>query len=349
MERGKLAINRAERAPYRQGVSWSLTPAVASDSWRTPEDMRLLRRLARGARALGKPRVRTAVVLVLVGVPVVGFFLLAPWIADALWFQEVGHTDVYVRMQFTKLVLGGAVGGVTLVFLVANVRAARKHTTVALGRSVAVVATVACAYIALTLGRQAMRSWQIFLLWIHSQKFGVDDPLHHKDIGYFIFTLPFHERVAAFLTLLLGIAFGVTVVLYAIGRGIALRPLRVTHAAGVHLAVLGALALLVIAWRLHLQTYAMEMRQSSPHAKQPFPGPHYTDVHVRMPGLSLLSYLAVACAGMVAAVPFIGVVNRERVGTMIVRVVCALGLLVAAALSWAPGLVQQTVVNPTSL
>ena len=322
---------------------------MASDSWRTPEDMRLLRRLARGARALGKPRVRTAVVLILIGVPVVGFFLLAPWIADALWFQEVGHTDVYVRMQFTKLVLGGAVGGVTMVFLVANVRAVGTHTTVALGRSVTVVATVACAYIALTIGRRAMRSWQVFLLWTHRQSFGVDDPLHHRDIGYFIFTLPFHERVAAFLTLLLGIAFGVTVVLYAIGRAVELRPLRVTHAAGVHLAVLGALVLLVISWRLHLQTYAMEMSQSSPRARQPFPGPHYTDVHVRMPGLSLLSYLAVACAGMVAAVPFIGVVNRERVGTMIVRVVCALALLTAAAVSWAPGLVQQTVVNPTSL
>src|SRR4051794_34183125 len=75
MERGKLAINRAERAPYRQGVSWSLTPAVASDSWRTPEDMRPLRRLARGARALAKPRVRTVLVLVLVGVPIVGLHM----------------------------------------------------------------------------------------------------------------------------------------------------------------------------------------------------------------------------------------------------------------------------------
>src|SRR3954454_17646249 len=208
MERGKLAINRAERAPYRQGVSWSLTPAVASDSWRTPEDMRPLRRLARGARALAKPRVRTVVVLVLVGVPVVGFLLVAPWIADALWFHEVGHTDVYLRMQSTKLVLGGAVGGATMVFLVANVRAAGTHTTVALGRGVTVLATFACAYIAFTLGRRAMRSWQIFLLWVHPQDFGVEDPLHHKDIGYFIFTLPFHERVAEFFTLLFAVAFG---------------------------------------------------------------------------------------------------------------------------------------------
>src|SRR3954468_4159526 len=349
MERGKLAINRAERAPYRQGVSWSLTPAVASDSWRTPEDMRPLRRLARGARALAKPRVRTVLVLVLVGVPVVGFLLLAPWIADALWFKEVGHTDVYVRVQFTRLVLGGAVGGVTMVFLVANVRTVGAHSTLALGRSVTVVATATCAYIAFTVGRRAMHLWQIFLLWVHPQDFGVVDPLHHKDIGYFVFTLPFHERVAEFLTLLLALAFGLTVALYAIGRGIELRPLRVTHAAGVHLAVLGALAFLVVAWRLHLQTFAMEMRQASPRAKQQFAGPHYTDVHVRMAGLSLLSYLAVACAGMVAAVPFIGVVNKERLGTMIVRVACALGLLVAAALSWAPGFVQQTVVNPTSL
>src|SRR3954466_13091215 len=149
MERGKLRISRPERAPYGHGVSWRLTPAVASDTWRTPEDMRLLRRLARGARSLAKPRVRTVVVLVLVGVPVIAFLLLAPWIADALWFEEVGHTDVYLRMQFTKLVLGGAVGGVTMLFLVANVRAVGTHTSVALGRRVTVIATVACAYIAL--------------------------------------------------------------------------------------------------------------------------------------------------------------------------------------------------------
>src|SRR4051812_48149641 len=107
MERGKVPLTGQNARRTVSGLSWMLTPAVASDTWRTPEDMRPLRRLARGARALVKPRVRTALVLVLVGVPVVGFLLVAPWIADALWFHEVGHTDVYVRMQSTKLVLGG--------------------------------------------------------------------------------------------------------------------------------------------------------------------------------------------------------------------------------------------------
>jgi|SRR3954451_8829904 len=123
MERGKLAINRAERAPYRQGVSWSLTPAVASDSWRTPEDMRPLRRLARGARALAKPRVRTVLVLVLVGVPVVGLHMriedgddrrtLGFGQSDVLVDQvDVRIDDGELRVRLAAEDVGGAGGGV---------------------------------------------------------------------------------------------------------------------------------------------------------------------------------------------------------------------------------------------
>ena len=45
--------------------------------------------------------------------------------------------------------------------------------------------------IAAILGWSARGGWQAFLLWVHRQPFGIEDPLHHRDVGFFVFSLPF--------------------------------------------------------------------------------------------------------------------------------------------------------------
>src|SRR4051794_38084772 len=80
-----------------------------------------LRRVGAGARAVLaaplKPRRRTFLVLGLVGVPLLVFFVVARVATSVLWFQELGHGDVFVRMSAAKLLLVLVVGVMTTLFL----------------------------------------------------------------------------------------------------------------------------------------------------------------------------------------------------------------------------------------
>ena len=97
--------------------------------------------------------------------------------------------------------------------------------------------------------------WQAFLLWVHGQSFGIEDPLRHRDVGFFVFSLPFLIQLSNLLILIVAmgsVLAGVHVHTGAVTR----RPLRATHPARVHLALLGGLALLLLARRLHLATFS---------------------------------------------------------------------------------------------
>ena len=42
-------------------------------------------------------------------------------------------------------------------------------------------------------------AWQTLLVWTHRSDFGVEDPLFHRDVGFFVFSLPLYQQVARWL------------------------------------------------------------------------------------------------------------------------------------------------------
>lgn len=304
--------------------------------------------ILRGALAVVvRPRVRTLFVLMVVGVPLVVAFVVARFLTSVLWFQELGQEDAYARMTAAQALLVVVAGGVTTLFLAGNAWFAisRAPSSVASRSLPAVFA--GCALVGAIIGWSARGSWQLALLWAHGQSFGVEDPLHHRDIGYFVFSLPFLEKVSNLLLLLVAMGLVLAIVAHRLTRALTWRPLAASYPARVHLAVLGSLALFALAWRLHLQTFSAELQQTPAGGKQAFPGPHYVDVHVRMLGFSVLSYVALACAIGVAAAPFVAARGRGRLAKRLaILPVPALGIVALVSLSWAPAFVQRYVVDP---
>ena len=161
-----------------------------------------------------------------------------------------------------------------------------------------VLALVAAALVVASLfASSAAAHWQTYLLWRHRQTFGVVDPVHGKDVGFFVFTLPFEVLVSGLLLWLVAVTAGVRGAgpRRVAGRW-ALRPLRATFAAQLHLAVLAAAFLLAVAWRLRLEQYLLELQQPGVDGSRSFAGAGYVDVHVRTPGLAVLAVVAVALA-----------------------------------------------------
>ncbi len=115
--------------------------------------------------------------------------------------------------------------------------------------------------IALTIGGSLAAAWETILLWAHQVPFSPDgatavtDPVFGRDIGFFLFQLPFLRLVQGlFNALVIG---SIIVVLARYLVGAARGGLVFTTPVRIHLAVLGGLFLLSVAFGYQLDKYEL--------------------------------------------------------------------------------------------
>lgn len=308
---------------------------------------------ARDISLLRTPRVRS---LLLMGT--IGGVGGAAWIAahaytDLLWFRELGQERVFWTTLRWKILAQGFVSLGTAFCVLVNfavvdrVMGSRGRPTsdwppLALAwpyrRLIFPFAAIACGLLSSsTLGADA---WRPLALWAHRSDFGVADPLLHRDVGFFVFSLPLYEQVARWLLGTLAIAAAATVAAYATAGGIQFaRPRAVVRAARAHLLVLGALALVVTAWRYRLDQFALEV----PHDGSKVPGAGYVDVHVRLPLLRVLSGVSLASAALCLYAAWRGMLRLPLAG------VAALAVVAIAGQDVVPALVDRIAVAPQEL
>ncbi len=182
--------------------------------------------------------------------------------------------------------------------------------------------------------------WQDVLLFLRGGTFGQTDPIFHRDIGFYMFSLPFYQALygsvqgVVWTSLLIsGILYLVTgAVSFADGR------LGVSTRAKAHLSVLLAVLFGLKAWGYLLSMYGLVY---SPRGV--VFGASYSDVYALIPGLKILAVIAV-----VAALTLLVGIFRPGIRLTIASVVL---LLIASPLAGTiyPGLVQRFVVEPNEL
>jgi uncharacterized membrane protein (UPF0182 family) len=182
--------------------------------------------------------------------------------------------------------------------------------------------------------------WERIMLWAHRQEFGFTDPLFHRDVGFFVFSLPLYRAVASWLLLVTAVALVATFASYVATGAIRLRPAPVsaTRAAHTHVLVLGALLLLVVAGQHWLGQFQLEMPDGDK-----VPGASYTDVHVLLPFLRVRTIIALGAAAMLICAV---VLRSWTLPTIAVVMVIAAELVNPAIL---PAAVQRFVVDPQTL
>ena len=297
-----------------------------------------------------RPRGRATVVVAVLGVPLFLAYAAARILPGALWFDELGQLDVFRGIVAARVAFYLLVAGTAALFIGANLAVAFRRTELA--RTPAGVLALAAASLVTgsLFASSADGHWQTFLLWRHRQPFGVVDPIHGKDVGFFVFTLPFELVVSGLLLWLVAIAACYVALVYRARGALGVRPPRATFEAQVHLASLAAIFLLAIAWRFRLEQYMLELGQPSPHDTHSFAGAGYVDVHVRSPGLVALTVLAVVLALACVAAPFVARTGYAPSPTLFVGIPGALLVLaVVLVATWIPALVQRFVVDPNPL
>jgi uncharacterized protein len=169
------------------------------------------------------------------------------------------------------------------------------------------------AILALLAGSAAAGQWKTFLLWRNSVPFGVEDPHFHRDVAFFVFTLPWLQFVLGFLTLALIMAAIAAAFTHYIYGGLTLpgRGAQTTRAARTHLAILLAALVLVRAVNYWFDRYGLSIKDS-----RLMTGITYTDDHAVLPTKAILAVAALMCAALFIAsiwtrswrLPIVGVV-----------------------------------------
>ena len=89
-----------------------------------------------------------------------------------------------------------------------------------IGRHKVAVRTVVSLVVALAVGSSATGQWQNWLLFIHEKTFPTSDPEFHKNVGFFLFRLPFLSFLVDWTQLALIILLIVCIIAHYLNGGL---------------------------------------------------------------------------------------------------------------------------------
>jgi uncharacterized protein len=280
---------------------------------------------------------------------------------DVLWFQEVGFTSVLLNSLRAQFLLGLIVGIMVAVLLWANLRLVSRarpayRTSPRLegvsridpldryrdqvGPYVRWLRLLIAVGIGFLSGVSASSGWRTFLLWINRVDFGAEDPQFGREIGFYVFELPFLNFVLSWIWFALMVSLLATLAAYYFFGSI--RPegglAGVESSALAHISVLLGFLALVKAGQYWLGRYGLSFS-----TRGVVHGASYTDVHAHLPALTLLSIISVISAGL-----FLVNIRYRRLSLPLAAVGIWIGVSVLAGGVW-PFLVQRFSVEPQEL
>jgi uncharacterized membrane protein (UPF0182 family) len=225
---------------------------------------------------------------------------------DWLWFNEVGYRSVFITLLSSQMLVGAVFGVGFLVLFFPNLLLAGRHQPTRYWgtidsllllrfaeplrtrpiRTVGVLSLIFAFFAAIG----GAGHWEEYLLFRNDVPFGQADPLFGKDLGFYVFRLPFWSYVQGWVTgVLLLTTISVTAVYFmnqaiAVGR----RTLHIESFARRHVGLLLAMLAALKGWGYLLDTYDLLYSRRGVVF-----GAVYADVYAALP---ILRGLIVLCA-----------------------------------------------------
>ncbi len=269
----------------------------------------------------------------------------ARFYTEWLWFDSLGFSSVFSTRFFTRIALSAGSTVLLFAFLAFNWMAAWRRSREELTEAWSIrwnpgllpwVILGAAAFLSLGNSMAGRAAWETILGFLKGGAFGQKDPVFGKDVGFYVFTLPFLELTRNWLMNGLFLALLGTAILSLPGRlgrffanDFSLRPQSKRH-----LSVLGSALVLVWGSGFLLDRWNLLYSPSGIVF-----GPGYTDIHALLPALTVLFALSAAAAVLVLT----GTGRSRRTLWWILG-----GMAVAVFLlrSLVPGLMQSYLVKP---
>ncbi len=278
---------------------------------------------------------------------------IARFYTDVLWFDEVGYSSVFWTIFRARWLVALAGGLVFFVVALANLTAVmwkRRSLNVVGGLIMPVPIQsperlwrwilVAAIIVGVLGGLSGYSQWHIVLAHLNSTSFGIDDPFFERDVGFYIFDLPFISLLQQHMWVAFIAALVLSGVMYFIFGDLRFtdRRVLVTRRARIHLSIVSAILFGLKAWSYRIDIWNL---MYSPRGAA-F-GASYTDIHAQVPAYKGL--IAVALVGV--AFSLLGLVIRNF--RWIAYAVTGL-VVMSFAVGYAyPAFIQQFTVSPNEI
>ncbi len=299
-------------------------------------------------------------------VVVVVVFKLVDWAAELLWFRALGYEDVFWWLRFAKVVMFAIAFIPVFAYVLFNLLVLARladlrslldsahagtsqgwpsHSAIAVAqpqaRHLTPLLILASAAIAAVFGFAFYAQWDRFLRLVWSQEFGMSDPIYLRDIGFYLFVLPFLNLVQTSLmlltlggTLILGLVYlRMGSLQFSARMHVAADPKTLRH-----LIANAVLLLTAWAWGLYLDRFDLLTRSAGVVF-----GAGYTDIHVVLPSL----WVALgATIGLICLLMWVAAINAAR------RAILGIGsylIILFAGFVVIPGSFQRLIVEPNEL
>ena len=311
--------------------------------------------------------------LFIIGIGFVGVLLL--WIGisfypDWLWFENLGFSPVFWTMLLSKFGFGSMVWLLLALIIGTNIYAAnRLNPRLGTGRdfkvagdvvsqfglSTATLKTLVIAFILFStfyIASKSSAQWDLLLRYLYQQPFGSTDPVFNRDIGFYLFSLPFYIFIQNVLLILFVVAALATMGWYLKNGALKIEgdflqaqgalptvP-KITLAKNVkkHVIFLGGIVVLLVTWAYRLKMFGLLYSTQGPAF-----GASYTDVHIKVLAYKVIIFVSLGFA----VVLFI---NAFKLKAKIIWMSAAIWISVVLVLGTGlPILVQKVIVKPNEL
>ncbi|MGC9491041.1 MAG: UPF0182 family protein, partial [Thermovirgaceae bacterium] len=286
---------------------------------------------------------------IILGLLILAFVLFpafARFYTDYLWFDALDLTSVFwIRIIPQWILFAVATAAAFLVFAFSWIRArkgAKKldtngetplHT-----RGSGFIVLAAAALLAIMNGLGVRGEWAMVLRFLNRTPFGHTDPIFGKDVGFYVFELPFFSFLQDWLLGVLITALLGSALIYVMGWLPKIREenrFSFPPQARRHLTFMGALA--VFAWGAGFWIERFDLLFS---ASGVVFGAGYTDIHARLLAINIMLALSV----IVGALLLLNIFKRTwKMAAIAVVLLVATNIVI---MDIYPGIVQKYIVEP---
>ncbi|HMV26844.1 MAG TPA: UPF0182 family protein, partial [bacterium] len=288
---------------------------------------------------------------------ILGYYAVSSYVSfysELLWFQSMGYEEAFWRMYMTEYIVGAVYFAIFWLVIGVNIWIASRMEAVYVSTTGGVyqqpfnlVAKPAktiffgiLIFVSYIMSSAPAAKWMRILQYMHSESFGTADSVFQKDIGYYIYQLPFYQSIVSWSYGVVIVAMIAVLATYLYRKAIYIEPqgIRLADVVKRHLMILGAMLLLIYAVDNYFSAYNILYKDNGTVV-----GASYTDVHAVLLGYRVM--IAVAILGAIAVLwgavqatwrfAVIGGVAQFAVGFVMLNVY--------------PGLIHRFVVTPNAL
>jgi hypothetical protein len=240
---------------------------------------------------LARRYIRTAAGIALAAGTAFFFWFMGFW-GEMLWFEALGYSERFWEVLIVRVLAGaaGAFFAAGFTYLLTTGFSAEK-------RLVRYVAIALAGLAGLSWGTS---SWMTILRFMHAAPTEIQDPIFGHAVGFYLFQLPMYDAVEGLLFLLSLIVLGACAADAFVsaqgGRDLSVQARADAERIGAVYRAAGVL-LLVLALGRYLERFHLMYSELGAVT-----GPGWTDVHVRLPALTVMIFVMLL-AGIVLIAP----------------------------------------------